>query len=150
MRSGVQCPASLAGLYMHCQSTQSAACVLCCPAGIGRRYFMLGGKGGVGKTSCSSSLAVRCAMEGHTTLVVSTDPAHSLSDSLDQVHLGGGNSLNQVHMGVGGRQKGRGQQAMCVDSSCLQAEIMMGWYSSSWFREQHRWIASHMSNLKVA
>jgi hypothetical protein len=46
---------------------------------------MLGGKGGVGKTSCSSSLAVRCAMEGHTTLVVSTDPAHSLSDSLDVV-----------------------------------------------------------------
>lgn len=46
---------------------------------------MLGGKGGVGKTSCSSSLAVRCALEGHTTLVVSTDPAHSLSDSLDQV-----------------------------------------------------------------
>lgn len=46
---------------------------------------MLGGKGGVGKTSCSASLGVRCALEGHTTLVVSTDPAHSLSDSLDQV-----------------------------------------------------------------
>lgn len=55
--------------------------------GSGRKYFMLGGKGGVGKTSCSSSLGVRCAMEGHTTLVVSTDPAHSLSDSLDQVRL---------------------------------------------------------------
>jgi hypothetical protein len=54
-------------------------------AGAGRKYFMLGGKGGVGKTSCSSSLAVRCALEGHTTLVVSTDPAHSLSDSLDVV-----------------------------------------------------------------
>lgn len=50
---------------------------------------MLGGKGGVGKTSCSSSLGVRCAMEGHTTLVVSTDPAHSLSDSLDQVRASG-------------------------------------------------------------
>jgi arsenite-transporting ATPase len=46
---------------------------------------MLGGKGGVGKTSCSASLGVKCAMEGHTTLVVSTDPAHSLSDSLAQV-----------------------------------------------------------------
>jgi arsenite-transporting ATPase len=56
-------------------------------AASGRRYFMLGGKGGVGKTSCSASLGVRCALEGHTTLVVSTDPAHSLSDSLDQVSV---------------------------------------------------------------
>jgi flagellar biosynthesis GTPase FlhF len=61
--------------------------IICCSTGAGRKYFMLGGKGGVGKTSCSSSLAVRCAMEGHTTLVVSTDPAHSLSDSLDVVSL---------------------------------------------------------------
>jgi Mrp family chromosome partitioning ATPase len=58
-------------------------------AGPGRKYFMLGGKGGVGKTSCSSSLGVKCALDGHTTLVVSTDPAHSLSDSLDQVRQGG-------------------------------------------------------------
>ncbi len=46
---------------------------------------MLGGKGGVGKTSSAASLAVQLAAEGHPTLVVSTDPAHSLSDSLDQV-----------------------------------------------------------------
>jgi hypothetical protein len=46
---------------------------------------MLGGKGGVGKTSCSAALALRFANQGHTTLIVSTDPAHSLSDSLDQV-----------------------------------------------------------------
>ncbi|KAF8054880.1 ARSA1 [Scenedesmus sp. PABB004] len=58
-------------------------------AGSGRKYFMLGGKGGVGKTSCSASLGVRCAREGHRTLVVSTDPAHSLSDSLDQDVSGG-------------------------------------------------------------
>lgn len=56
-------------------------------AGTKRKYFMLGGKGGVGKTSCSASLAVSLAAEGHTTLVVSTDPAHSLSDSLDQASL---------------------------------------------------------------
>jgi arsenite-transporting ATPase len=48
---------------------------------------MLGGKGGVGKTSSAASLAVQLAAEGHPTLVVSTDPAHSLSDSLDQVGL---------------------------------------------------------------
>ena len=48
---------------------------------------MLGGKGGVGKTSSAASLAVKLAEAGHSTLVVSTDPAHSLSDSLDQVRL---------------------------------------------------------------
>ncbi len=64
--------------------------VVCCPepcnpAGADRKYFLLGGKGGVGKTSCSASLAVKFASEGLPTLVVSTDPAHSLSDSFDQV-----------------------------------------------------------------
>ena len=48
---------------------------------------MLGGKGGVGKTSSAASLAVAFAEQGHSTLVVSTDPAHSLSDSLDQVRV---------------------------------------------------------------
>ena len=46
---------------------------------------MLGGKGGVGKTSSAASLGVRLGNEAGPTLVVSTDPAHSLSDSLDQV-----------------------------------------------------------------
>ncbi|CAM0944198.1 unnamed protein product [Alopecurus aequalis] len=54
-----------------------------------RRYYMLGGKGGVGKTSCAASLAVRFANSGHPTLVVSTDPAHSLSDSFAQDLTGG-------------------------------------------------------------
>lgn len=51
-----------------------------------RKYYMLGGKGGVGKTSCAASLAVKFANNGHPTLVVSTDPAHSLSDSFAQVY----------------------------------------------------------------
>ena len=54
-------------------------------SGTRRRYYMLGGKGGVGKTSCAASLAVRFANDGHPTLIVSTDPAHSLSDSFAQV-----------------------------------------------------------------
>jgi arsenite-transporting ATPase len=41
------------------------------------------GKGGVGKTSTAAATAVRLAAEGLRTLVVSTDAAHSLSDSLD-------------------------------------------------------------------
>jgi Mrp family chromosome partitioning ATPase len=58
-------------------------------AGTARKYIMISGKGGVGKTSLSASLAVKLAAAGHTTLIVSTDPAHSLSDSLAQVRAVG-------------------------------------------------------------
>ncbi|XP_024403984.1 ATPase GET3B isoform X2 [Physcomitrium patens] len=58
-------------------------------AGTTRKYYMLGGKGGVGKTSLAASLAVKFANSGHPTLVVSTDPAHSLSDSFAQDLSGG-------------------------------------------------------------
>ncbi|XP_041990710.1 ATPase GET3B-like isoform X1 [Salvia splendens] len=54
-----------------------------------RKFYLLGGKGGVGKTSCAASLAVKLANQGHPTIVVSTDPAHSLSDSFDQNLTGG-------------------------------------------------------------
>ncbi|KAK9124215.1 hypothetical protein Sjap_013817 [Stephania japonica] len=57
--------------------------------GTQRKYYMLGGKGGVGKTSCAASLAVKFANHGHPTIVVSTDPAHSLSDSFAQDLTGG-------------------------------------------------------------
>ena len=57
-----------------------------------KRFFFVGGKGGVGKTSMSSALAVQFAAEGHATLLVSTDPAHSLRDSLDQ-DVGGGEAV---------------------------------------------------------
>src|SRR5947208_3789456 len=44
------------------------------------------GKGGVGKTTVSAAYAVRCAMENRSqpVLVLSTDPAHSLADVLEQ------------------------------------------------------------------
>ncbi len=41
------------------------------------------GKGGVGKTTIAAATAVRCAKRGLKTLVISTDAAHSLGDSLD-------------------------------------------------------------------
>jgi arsenite/tail-anchored protein-transporting ATPase len=45
------------------------------------------GKGGVGKTSVAAATGLRCAELGHKTLVLSTDPAHSLADSFD-IELG--------------------------------------------------------------
>src|SRR5437588_576390 len=46
------------------------------------RTILYTGKGGVGKTSVATSTARRCAASGLRTLVISTDPAHSLSESL--------------------------------------------------------------------
>ena len=47
------------------------------------RILLYTGKGGVGKTSISAATAVRCAQLGYRTVVLSTDPAHSLGDSFD-------------------------------------------------------------------
>jgi arsenite-transporting ATPase len=52
------------------------------------RTILYTGKGGVGKTSVAAATARRCAAAGLRTVVLSTDPAHSLSDSLEQ-ELGG-------------------------------------------------------------
>ena len=49
------------------------------------RIILYTGKGGVGKTSIAASSALQSAKNGKKTLVVSTDRAHSLGDSLDIV-----------------------------------------------------------------
>src|SRR5437763_2871546 len=51
------------------------------------RVLLFTGKGGVGKTTIAAATAVRAAKAGQRTLVMSTDPAHSLADSFD-VELG--------------------------------------------------------------
>lgn len=51
------------------------------------RVLLFTGKGGVGKTSVAAATALRAAGAGLRTLVISTDPAHSLADALD-VELG--------------------------------------------------------------
>jgi arsenite-transporting ATPase len=52
------------------------------------RTILYTGKGGVGKTSVAAATARRCAAAGLRTIVLSTDPAHSLAESL-QTSLGG-------------------------------------------------------------
>jgi arsenite-transporting ATPase len=47
------------------------------------RILLFTGKGGVGKTTASAATALRCADAGLRTLVLSTDPAHSLGDAFD-------------------------------------------------------------------
>jgi len=46
------------------------------------RVILFTGKGGVGKTTIAAATATRTAELGHKTLVISTDAAHSLGDSL--------------------------------------------------------------------
>ena len=47
------------------------------------RILIFTGKGGVGKTTVAAATAVRAARSGVKTLVMSTDPAHSLADAFD-------------------------------------------------------------------
>jgi arsenite-transporting ATPase len=67
------------------------------------RIILYTGKGGVGKTSVAAATARRCAAAGARTLVLSTDPAHSLAESLEgevgsePTDVGGGVWAQQVH-----------------------------------------------------
>lgn len=47
------------------------------------RVIIYTGKGGVGKTSVAAATALKCAANGYRTVIISTDAAHSLSDSLE-------------------------------------------------------------------
>jgi arsenite/tail-anchored protein-transporting ATPase len=68
------------------------------------RVVLFTGKGGVGKTSVAAATAVRCAAAGYRTVVMSTDPAHSLGDSFD------------VELGTDARQVGKNLLAHEVSS----------------------------------
>ena len=51
------------------------------------KLIFFGGKGGVGKTTCAAATALHLSNKGRKTLIFSTDPAHSLSDSFS-IHIG--------------------------------------------------------------
>jgi arsenite/tail-anchored protein-transporting ATPase len=51
---------------------------------IDKRVLFFGGKGGVGKTTCASAMALTASQAGKRVLLVSTDPAHSTSDMFER------------------------------------------------------------------
>lgn len=55
---------------------------------VDRHVLFFGGKGGVGKTTCASAMALAASTMGKRVLLVSTDPAHSTSDIFER-SLGG-------------------------------------------------------------
>ena len=64
-----------------------------------KRILFFGGKGGVGKTTCASALALTASKTGKRVLLVSTDPAHSTSDIFERPF---GREESEVYRGVTG------------------------------------------------
>ncbi|MBI4823592.1 MAG: ArsA family ATPase [Nitrospirae bacterium] len=68
------------------------------------KLILFGGKGGVGKTTCASASGLYMGGHGLNTLLISTDPAHSLSDSLQRdvghevTRLEGVNNLSAIEI----------------------------------------------------
>jgi arsenite/tail-anchored protein-transporting ATPase len=85
------------------------------------RTILYTGKGGVGKTSIAAATARRCAAAGLQTIVLSTDPAHSLADSLQTT--------------VGGEPTQVGDR-LWAQQVAAQAEMERNWAAvADWFGE---------------
>ena len=81
-----------------------------------------GGKGGVGKTTTSSSLAVSLAAKGLKVALISTDPAHSLGDAVD-MDLNGGKMIDCPLIGVPSNNGEGSLSVMEIDPSSALGEF---------------------------
>lgn len=81
------------------------------------RWTLVGGKGGVGKTTCAGALASTSARRGERTLLLSTDPARSLADAL-------GVELTPEPAPVPGRS---GLDAMQLDAETARDAFLGRW-----------------------
>ena len=89
------------------------------------RIILYTGKGGVGKTSVAAASALRAADMGYKTVVMSTDPAHSLGASFD-IELG--SEMAQVAPNLWGHE---------VD---VLEEIVVHWKAvQDWLSALMRW-----------
>jgi len=82
------------------------------------RIILYAGKGGVGKTTMSAVTGVACARRGKKTLVMSLDPAHSLSDAFD---------LPGSLMDTGGGQPVEVEEKLWIQELDLQRELDDNW-----------------------
>jgi len=89
------------------------------------RILLFTGKGGVGKTTAAAATALRCADAGLRTVVLSTDPAHSLADAFDTPLSSVGSPLTPTLWG----QQLDAQERLEDAWSEIQAYVMdvLGW-----------------------
>ncbi len=86
------------------------------------KVVVCGGKGGVGKTTTSSSLAVSMAAAGHKVALISTDPAHSLGDAID-MDISGGDLVDCPLIGVPGATGEGSLSVMEIDPSASLSQF---------------------------
>jgi len=73
-----------------------------------KRLIMIGGKGGVGKTTCASAIALHFSLQGKKTLIISSDPTPSLSDIFEteigdlETPIQNANNLYGIEISSGG------------------------------------------------